>query len=360
MKSNRKLVWLALLLALVVEFGGFHDSHSASNAGTSVESDNLPKNPSEIITVYNASEYMDMTTIRDFEKAHNVGVKYVEFDSNEDMYDEISRTPDAYDVLVPSDYMIDRLIKEGKLAKLDKSKVPNMSNVAPEYLAPAYDPNNEYVVPYMAGTLGILYHKKAVSAPVDSWTSLFDTQYKGKILMWDSMRDCIGATLKMLGYSMNSSDDRELSEAKAYLQKQRSLVQKYGEEEIRDILIADEGILAIVYSGEAKRAVDQNPNLAYVIPKEGSNKWVDGFVILKSTKHLEASQKFINFMCRPHIAVRNMTETGYTSPVSGAWAEFGGNKIMFPTAEELLRCEAFLYNAEAAGKYNRFWSEIRR
>jgi spermidine/putrescine-binding protein len=341
---NIKRVLPALLSALAVALHG---------------NDALAKNPDETLRVYNASEYMDMTTIRDFEKEYNIRVEYAEFESNEDMYREISRAPDAYDVLIPSDYMIDRLIKEGKLANLDRSKIPNIGNIAPEYLAPSYDPGNEYVVPYMTGTLGILYNKKSAAEPVDSWTSLFDRRYKGEILMWDSMRDCIGATLKMLGYSVNSNDDGELSEAKAYLQKQRPLVQKYGEEEIRDILIADEGTLAIVYSGEAKRAVDQNPNLAYVIPKEGSNKWVDGFVIMKNTRRSEASHKFIDFMCRPHIAVRNMTETGYTSPVSGAWAEFGGNRIMFPTAAELLRCEAFLYHPEATEKYNRMWSEIR-
>jgi len=314
---------------------------------------------SEILKVYNASEYIDKTTIADFEKEYKIRVEYSEFESNENMYNEVVKNPSAYDVLIPSDYTIDRLIKEGRLAKLDKEKVPNIANVAKEYLNPEYDSNNDYVVPYMVGTLGILYNKSLVSSPVDSWTALWDSQYKGKILMWDSMRDCLGATLKMLGYSVNSNNDKELAEAKSRLISQRSLVQGYLEEETRDILIAEEGILAIVYSGEAKIAIDQNPNLAYVIPNEGSNKWVDGFVIMKDTKHLDSAEKFINFMCRPNIAVRNMTKTGYTSPILGAWAEFGNNKIMFPTAEELERCEAFLYNAEATQKYNKIWSDVR-
>ena len=140
---------------------------------------------------------------------------------------------------------------------------------------------------------------------------------------------------------------------------QSSILRGYAEEESRDAMIADEGALALVYSGEAKFAIDQNPNLAYVIPKEGSNKFVDGFVIVKGTKHKEAAEKFINFMCRSNIAVRNMTSTGYTSPIKGAWDEFGNNKIMFPTQEELARCESFLYDEKATQSYTKIWQSVR-
>ncbi|MCL1917106.1 MAG: extracellular solute-binding protein [Peptococcaceae bacterium] len=281
-------------------------------------------------------------------------------DINEDMYDGITKNPNSYDVLVPSDYTIDRLIKEGNLAKIERDKVPNIANVAEEYLSPAYDPDNDYVVPYMVGTLGILYNKKQVTEPVDSWNVLLDSRYSGKTLMLDSQRDMIGATLKMLGYSMNSSDDSELAQAKSSLSTMRSLAQSRNEsDEILDKLVAGEGIMGVVYSGDAKIAIDRNPNLAYVIPSEGSNKWVDGFVILKNTQHAEAAQKFINFMCRPNIAVRNMSTIGYTSSIKGAWFEFNENKIMFPSAEELGRCEAFLYDAQATQKYSKLWLEIR-
>lgn len=313
----------------------------------------------EVLKVYNASEYIDRTTIADFEKEFNIEVVYDEFDSNEEMYDIIAENPKAYDVLVPSDYTIDRLIQEDRLAKIDLNRISNLSYIAPQYLNPDYDPGNDYVVPYMVGTLGILYNKKLVSAPIESWTSLWDSQYRGKILMWDSMRDVMGLTLKMLGFSMNTNDDNELAQAKARLITQLPLVQAYAGDEIRDIMIADEGTLALVYSGDAKTAVDQNPNLAYVIPKDGSNKWVDGFVILKNTEHLEAAENFINFMCRPNIAIRNMTKTGYTSPVFLAWDEFGDNPIMFPVAEDLNRCEPFLYNKEATQKYSKIWTEVR-
>ena len=313
----------------------------------------------EEINVYNAAEYMDESTIKDFEKQFKIKVNYSEFESNEDMYTEIIKSPTKYDVLIPSDYMIDRLIKENRVEKFNKTNVPNISNIATEYLNPDYDKQNEYVVPYMTGTIGILYNKKLVKEEVDSWNILWDSKYKGQIWMWDSMRDVIGVSLKRLGYSMNSNDDNELSDAKKALISQLSILRGYSEEESRDAMIADEGALALVYSGEAKFAMDQNPNLDYVIPKEGSNKFVDGFVIVKGTRNKEAAEKFINFMCGSNIAVRNMTTTGYTSPIKGAWREFGNNRVMFPTEEELSRCEAFLYNASGTEKYNKMWKEIR-
>jgi len=311
------------------------------------------------LRVYNAAEYMDMSTIKDFEREYKIKVIYDEFESNESLYDDIVKNSNDYDVLVPSDYMIDRLIKENRLEKLDKSKVTNISNIADEYLNPSYDNGNEYSVPYMVGTVGILYNKKQVQEPVTSWDILWDSKYKGQIWMWDSMRDVIGVSLKRLGYSMNTNNEREIQEAKTALIAQYQLLRGYAEEESRDAMIADEGALALVYAGEAKAAIDQNPNLAYVIPDEGSNKFVDAFVIVKNAKNKEAAQNFINFMCRSNIAVRNMTETGYTSPVKGAWAEFGNNKIMFPTQEELNRCESFLYDSESTEKYNKVWQEIR-
>ena len=358
LRSKTALVSFALAV-LLSGCGNFGAGNTGSTGSAKSSSKEPQINFTETIKVYNAAEYIDKTTVADFEREFQIKVVYEEFESNEDLYEKIAGSPGAYDVLVPSDYTVDRLIKEGKLEKLDKSNIPNISNISPDYLAPEYDRGNDYTVPYMVGTLGILYNKRLVSAPVDSWEALWDARYRGGILMWDSMRDCLGATLKALGFSMNSSDDAQLAQAKARLTAQRPLVKAYAEEEIRDMMIADEGTVALMYSGEAKTAVDQNPNLAYVIPKEGGNKWVDGFVVVKGTQHLDAAEKFINFMCRPQIAVRNMTKTGYTSPIPGAWAEFGDNGIMFPTKEELERCEAFLYSAGATQKYAELWQAVR-
>lgn len=358
------VLMIVIVAIVMVKSGKIGNSNSISKTKISnTEKKKNKKNEKidyvEEITVYNAAEYMDLSTIEDFEREYKIKVNYKEFESNEALYNDVSLNSGRYDVLVPSDYMIDRLIKEDKLEKINKANISNLSNISSEYLNPEYDKANDYVVPYMTGTVGILYNKALVKEDVSSWNILWDSNYKGQIWMWDSMRDAIGVSLKRLGYSMNSSNENELNEAKKALIAQSSILRGYAEEESRDAMIADEGALALVYSGEAKFAIDQNPNLAYVIPKEGSNKFVDGFVIVKGTKHKDAAEKFINFMCRSNIAVRNMTSTGYTSPIKGAWDEFGNNKIMFPSQEELARCESFLYDEKATQNYTKIWREIR-
>ena len=365
MKKTIKILFLISIVMMALGLVGCDTGKPTTNTTTKpgkTSSSTKKEEPINYIgelRVYNAAEYMDMSTVKDFEKEYKIKVIYDEFESNEKMYDDVVKNPNNYDVLVPSDYMIDRLIKEGRVEQLNKANVGNISNIAEEYLNPSYDVGNNYSVPYMVGTVGILYNKKMVSEPITSWNALWDTKYSGQIWMWDSMRDVIGVALKRLGYSMNSNNENELQEAKKSLIAQARLLKGFAEEECRDAMIADEGTLALVYAGEAKAAIDQNPNLAYVIPEEGSNKFVDGFVIVKGAKNIDAAEKFINYMCRSNIAVRNMTETGYTSPVKGAWSEFGNNKIMFPSEEELNRCEAFLYDAATTAKYNKIWQEVK-
>ncbi len=365
MKKTIKILFLISLIMMIFGLVGCDTGTTTTKPSSKPDKTSSSTKKEEPINyigelrVYNAAEYMDMSTVKDFEKEYKIKVIYDEFESNEKMYDDVVKNPNGYDVLVPSDYMIDRLIKEGRLEQLSRTNVSNISNIAEEYLNPSYDNGNQYSVPYMVGTVGILYNKKMVSEPITSWNALWDTKYSGQIWMWDSMRDVIGVALKRLGYSMNSNNENELQEAKKSLITQARILKGFAEEECRDAMIADEGTLALVYAGEAKAAIDQNPNLAYVIPDEGSNKFVDGFVIVKGSKNIDAAEKFINFMCRSNIAVRNMTETGYTSPVKGAWSEFGNNKIMFPSEEELNRCEAFLYDATTTSKYNKIWQEVK-
>jgi len=313
----------------------------------------------ETLKVYNWGAYIDKSTIRDFEKEYGVRVVYDTFEQNEDLYIKVAKSDVSYDVVVPSDYMIDRLIQEGFLAKLDKNKLTNFDQIVPEYLAPAYDPNNDYSVPYMVGTVGILYNKTKVNSPPTSWEDLWDEQYKGEILMWNSVRDTLGIAAKALGYSMNTEDDRELLAIKEKLIAQRPLVQAYAGDEMKDKMVAGEAILAVQYSGDAFAAMSENNDLDYVIPKEGTNRWLDGWVILKSSEHKDLAHKFIDFMCRPEIATRNMNETGYTSGVKAAWANFPDNPVMFPKEEDLINSEEQLYSKTAAEKYNTIWVEFR-
>ena len=181
-------------------------------------------------------------------------------------------------------------------------------------LAKGFDPNNKYSVPYLWGTVGILYNKKMVDEPIDSWGVLWDERYKDSILMQDSVRDAFGVALKYLGYSLNSTDLDELQAAKNLLIEQKPLVQAYVIDQVRDKMIGNEAALAVIYSGEAITCQLENPDLEYVIPKEGSNMWIDSWVIPKNAKNKENAEAFINFMCRPDIAKMNFDYITYSIP----------------------------------------------
>lgn len=313
------------------------------------------------LKIYNAGKYIDPTVIDEFEQQYNCRVIYDEFDSNESMYVQIANDSYTYDLVVPSDYTIDRLIQEDRVVKLDKSLIPNIGNIDSSYLNPVYDPNNDYSIPYMVGTVGILYNKSINVDEKDvSYDMLFDQKYKGQIFMLDSVRDALGVALINLGYSVNETDSAKLEEAKDLLIKQKPLVQAYITDEMVDKMIAGEGLMTLAYSGEAAYAMSQSDELTYAVPKEGSNKWVDGFVVLKTGQQQELAMKFINFMCQPEIAQRNMIETGYVSPVTGTSPEFESDtEVYYPSAETLAKCESFTYSAEVTEKYTDLWTNVQ-
>ena len=317
-----------------------------------------------VLKVYNAGKYIDPTVIEEFEELYNCKVVYDEFDSNESMYVQIANNTYTYDIVVPSDYYIDRLIQEGRAEKLDKSKMPNVANLDPQYLNPIYDPGNQYSVPYMVGTIGILYNKAKTGVEEEDVTfgMLFDPKYKGQMFMLDSVRDALGAALIHLGYSVNSTNLQELEEAKNLLIKQKPLVQAYITDEMVDKMVAGEGLLTLAYSGEAAYALslDENDELSYAVPKEGSNKWVDGFVVLKTGKQKDLAMKFIDFMCSQDVAQRNMIETGYVSPVLGTEPEEESDtEVYYPAPETLANCEAFTYDAKVTETYIDIWLSVQ-
>jgi len=319
-------------------------------------------NSKPTLKIFNAGKYIDRSIIEEFEEQYNCKVIYDEFDSNESMYVQIANDSYTYDLVVPSDYTIDRLIKEDRLIKLDKSLIPNISNLDAAYLNPVYDQGNEYSVPYMVGTIGVLYNKAKLKVNESdvSYNMLFDEKYKGQIFMLDSVRDALAVALIKLGYSVNETDGAKLEEAKNLLIKQKPLVQAYITDEMVDKMIAGEGLMTLAYSGEAAYAMSQSKDLSYAVPKEGSNKWVDGFVVLKTSKQPELAMKFINFVCQQEIAQRNMIETGYVSPVLGTSPEFESNtEVYYPKAETLEKCEAFTYSAEVTEKYTDIWTSVQ-
>ena len=318
-------------------------------------------NSKPTLKIYNAGKYIDRSVLDEFEEQYGCKVIYDEFDSNESMYVQIANDSYTYDIVVPSDYTIDRLIQEDRVVKLDKSMIPNVSNIDAAYLNPVYDQGNEYSIPYMVGTVGIMYNKSINVAEEDvSYNMLFDEKYKGQIFMLDSVRDALGVALIKLGYSVNETDPAKLEEAKNLLINQKPLVQAYITDEMVDKMIAGEGLMTLAYSGEAAYAMSQSDELTYAVPKEGSNKWVDGFVVLKTGKQQELAMNFINFMCQPEIAQRNMIETGYVSPVIGTSPEHKSDtEVYYPKAETLDKCESFTYSSEVTEKYTDIWTSIQ-
>ena len=360
-KKSQKAVHFVLrkvvpaIMAVVVIAGGIFYSSKEDLSGTNQ------------VIVYNWGEYLDPEVITLFEKETGINVVYEEFETNEIMYPKVQSGAIAYDVVCPSDYMIQRMIENDLLAELNFDNIPNVKNIGQEYFKQSrqFDSKNKYSVPYCWGTVGILYNKTMVDEPIDSWSVLWDEKYIDNILMQDSVRDAFAVALKYKGHSLNSTDLDELEEAKELLIEQKSLVQAYVIDQVRDKMIGNEAAIGVIYSGEAIYTQLENPNLEYVIPKEGSNVWIDSWVIPKNAKHKENAEAFINFLCRPDIAKMNFDYITYSTPNTAAREliedpAIRNSKIAFPDASELERCETFQFLGDKNDAiYNKLWREIK-
>lgn len=343
MKNNRILVLIILVSIIAVFAVGCGDDRPSIN-------------------VYNWGDYIDSDVIKEFEEEFGIKVNYTMYETNEDMYIKLKQGGSSYDVVVPSDYMIERMIREDMLLKLDKDNVANISYVDEDLLYADYDPTNEYSVPYMWGTVGILYNKTMVDDVVDSWDILWDEKYEDQIIMLNSQRDSIAVALKRLGYSMNTRDVAELEAAKDELIKQKPLVYAYLGDQIKDTMVAGEGALAVVWSGDAVAMIRDNPDLEYALPKEGTNLWFDSMVIPSSAKNKEGAEAFINFMTRPEIAARNADYIGYSSPIPEAIEmlpdDLKNSKVAYPDSEQIENTEVFKDPADIVEVYDRIWTEL--
>ena len=320
------------------------------------------------VYVYNWGEYIDPEVITMFEEETGIKVVYDEFETNEVMYPKVEAGASVYDVICPSDYMIQKMIDNDMLAEINWDNVPNATaNIGAQYYeqSKGFDPENKYSVPYCWGTVGILYNKTMVNGPIDSWNVLWDEQYKDNILMQDSVRDAFMVSLKRNGHSMNSVDESELEAAKNELIAQKPLVQAYVVDQVRDKMIGDEAAIGVIYSGEAIYTQRENSNLEYVIPKEGTNVWIDSWVIPKNCQNKENAEKWIDFMCRPEIALMNFDYITYSTPNDAAREliedeDIKNSSIAFPDLTQYQNLETFSYLGEEADLlYNNLWEEIK-
>ena len=324
------------------------------------------------INVFNWGEYISDTyedgmldVNKEFEKLTGIKVNYVTYESNEDMYPKIKNGGASYDIIIPSDYMIQRMIAENMLMEIDVQSLPNYKYVSEDYRNMYYDPDNAYSVPFNVGMVGLIYNKTMVEEEPTSWTALWDERYAGKILMIDNPRDAFAIPQKILGYSLNSTDEKELSDVAQMLIEQKPLLQGYVMDEIYNKMESGEAAMVPYYVGDYILMKDVNPDLRFVYPKEGVNVFVDAMCIPKCTQNYEAAMLYINFMLDPEIALSNALYIGYATPNTGVlehpdYAEMRANEYLYPDKEDMPEVEYFQnLPQETLDMFSQLWNEIR-
>ncbi len=276
----------------------------------------------QVLKVYNWGEYIDPDMITEFEDLYNAEVIYETYDSNELMYTKLEGG-ETYDILIPTDHMVERLIKEEKVQALDLSLIPNLENIFPDLLNRPFDPNNVYSVPYFWGNIGIIYNKNNVDIAdleAEGWNVLLNTKYTDQIYIYDSARDAFMLAEKALGYSVNTTDDAEIEAAFEWLKTVDQTTRPiYIDETIIDSMINEQKDIAVDFSGDAAYILSQNENMGFFVPAEGTNVWLDNMVIPSDAENVELAHAWINFMLENDVAEKNTIYVGYTSPVIEAY-----------------------------------------
>ena len=318
---------------------------------------------SNVVYVYNYGDYIDPDIIDMFEEETGIKVIYDTFDTNEEMYPIISSGSVRYDVVCPSEYMVEKMLANGLLAEIDLDNVPNFQYITEScrQFAESYDP-------YTWGTVGIMYDTDYIEeGSITKWSDLWKEEYRDEVMMMDSLRDIYMVALKQLGYSANTTNEQELREATDLLIAQKDLVYKYATDAIRDFLLNESASIGVIYSGEVLYCQEEDDSLVYVLPEEGSNVWFDSWVIPANCRNKENAEAWINFMCRPEIAFKTFEYIYYATPNQGAiemieeeYPEFMDNMALFPDEEALAKCEIYHYlGSEADQMYNRYWKEFK-
>ena len=304
------------------------------------------------ITVYNWGQYISdgsdgyLDVIAQFEAETGIKVNYLTYDSNESLYTKLKTGGSTYDVIIPSDYMVGRLINEGMLEELNFDNIPNYQYIDEAFKNQSYDPENRYSVPYTWGTVGIIYNTKYVDeADIGSWDLLWNSKYAGKILMFDNCRDAFAISEFLLGCSINTQDTAELRSCANKLVEQKPLLQGYVMDQIYAKMTREEAWIAPYYAGDYLYMVEENPDLGFYFPEEGFNVFIDAACIPKGCTNKAGAEAFINFLCRPDICGPNLEYLGYSAPISAAKdymdPEVAESEIAYPSDEALAVSESF-------------------
>ena len=323
-----------------------------------------------ILNVYNWGEYISdgsegtLDVNKEFEKRYGITVNYSNYESNENMYNKLQSGGANYDVIIPSDYMIAKLIEEDMLAELDFSNIPNYKYVLEKYRGLYYDPDDKYTVPYTVGMVGLIYNTKIVKEAPDSWGALWDERYAGEILMFNNPRDAFGVAQCYLGQSINTESVEDWDKAIKALKEQNHLVSSYVMDEVFNKMENGEAALAPYYAGDFLTMYDVNPDLAFVYPKEGVNFFVDAMCVPKNAENKEAAELYINFMLEEEIAVANANYICYASPHSNVLEsddyDLKGEPVLYPDEENTPRTEMFEnLDYETQNYMNMLWNELK-
>jgi len=322
-----------------------------------------------VIRIFNWGDYMDGSIFAEFTELTGIEVRVTYFASNEEMHTRVTAggTGAGFDLLFPSDFMIERMIREELLRPINLDNIPNLRYIDQRFLDLPFDPGNRYSVPYKWGTLGILYNRAMVDAiagdiTVDSWNILWDERFEGNIFMYDTEREVFTVALKLLGYSINTTSIDELHAARDLLKVQRPLVRAFIGDPVRDSMIGREAALAMAYSGDAMFTMAHNNDLNFVVPMEGTSVWYDAMVIPRSARNPEGAEAFINFLSDPAIALRNTLYSGYSTANRGAFEmlpeEIRNNPIYWPPYDVFERSEPTLHLGDFIATITRAWEEV--
>ena len=345
------------------------------DSSSTAPDNNSSSNGKRVLNVCSWGEYIADGLEEQFEEATGIEVNYVTVPSNEELYSLLQSGGVNYDVIVPSDYMISQLIEEDMLQELDYSKIPNFEKIDARFKNLSYDPENLYTVPYTWGTLGIIYNTTMVDEPITSWDVMFSDQYKGNVMLIDNSRDAFGMALYSLGYSVNTTDEAQIREAYELVADawNRGVYQGRVMDEIFQLMEGGNAAVATYYAGDFLSMHEVNPDLAYCVPEEGSNWFVDAMCILKDAKNVEEAHEWINFMASTEANLQNMDFIWYASPNTEAlemypeWYEeqYGEPldmelyEIMAAPQEVLDRCEAYLVTPpDIRNLYNELWTQL--
>lgn len=319
---------------------------------------------SEVVNVYNWGEYIDADLLKQFEDETGIRVVYTTFETNEGLYSRMKT--ESYDVVIPSDYMIARMIEEGMLQPINFDNIPNYALIDSKYTGLEFDPEQAYSVPYTWGAVGIVYNAREVdAADLGSWDILWNEKYAGQTAMFDNSRDALGVALKLLGYSQNTTNKDELRAAADKIMEGKDNFQGFWMDQILEKLPNEEILIAPYYNGDAVTMMEDNPDLSFYIPREGTNVFVDAMCIPSNAKNVENAEKFINFMCSTEAAAANAEYIGYSSPQREVYEqleeEIRNDPIHYPTEETVAQGETFLNLPEDINEYyNELWTEILR